>query len=208
MYDYGEICSGLTQGVLKVNYVANYIRPGPSSKASTPIHVGGPSELTFFVRDNVFEDHDALTKDNSQFFDPVVIDGKRQVQIVTQPFAAPVVQISSAQTAYEAVLASVGASLPRRDPVDARIIEEVRKREGSIIDSQQQVGGWPELKSTTPPVDTDNDGMPDSWERRYGLNPRDPSDANSDKDHDGYTNLEEYLNGTSPNKRENRRKVN
>jgi len=33
IYDYGRTCSGLTQGVLKVNYVGNYIRPGPSSKA-------------------------------------------------------------------------------------------------------------------------------------------------------------------------------
>jgi hypothetical protein len=202
MYDYGEICSGLTQGVLKVNYVGNYIRPGPSSKAATPIHVGAPSELSFYIRDNVFEGHDALTADNSQFFDPIVIDGKRQVQTVPQPFAAPVVQTSSAQNAYLAVLATVGASAPRRDSVDARIIDDVRNRTGSIIDSQQQVGGWPELKSAAPPADSDDDGMPDSWERRYGLNPQDASDAAADKDHDGYTNLEEYLNHTSPNKRD------
>ncbi|HEX6625833.1 MAG TPA: hypothetical protein VF064_19105, partial [Pyrinomonadaceae bacterium] len=55
VYDYGQIASGLTQGVLKVNYVANYIRPGPSSKARPPIRVGGPSELLFHIRDNVFE---------------------------------------------------------------------------------------------------------------------------------------------------------
>ena len=202
MYDYGEICSGLTQGVLKVNYVGNYIRPGPSSKATTPIHVGGPSQLSFYIRDNIFEGHDALTADNSQFFDPVVIDGKRQLEIVTQQFAAPMVQTSSAGNAYLAVLANVGASLPQRDSVDARIIDEVRNRTGSIIDSQQQVGGWPELKSAAPPLDSDNDGMPDSWERRYGLNPNDPTDAAADKDHDGYTNLEEYLNNTSPKKRD------
>ena len=200
MYDYGEICSGLTQGVLKVNYVGNYIRPGPSSKATTPIHVGGPSQLSFYIRDNVFEGHDSFTQDNSQFFDPVIIDGKRQLEIVSQPFDAPLVQTSSARDAYTAVLTSVGASLPRRDSVDARIINEVKSGTGSIIDSQEQVGSWPELKSTTPPVDTDEDGMPDSWERRFGLNPRDPSDGAADKDHDGYTNLEEYLNNTNPRK--------
>jgi len=200
MYDYGEICSGLTQGVLKVNYVGNYIRPGPSSKATTPIHVGGPSQLSFYIRDNVFEGHDSFTTDNSTFFDPVMIDGKRQLEIVSQPFDAPLVQTSSARDAYTAVLASVGASLPRRDSVDARIINEVKSGTGSIIDSQEQVGSWPELKSTTPPVDTDEDGMPDSWERRFGLNPRDPSDGAADKDHDGYTNLEEYLNNTNPRK--------
>jgi pectate lyase len=200
IFDYGEIASGLTQGVLRVNYVANYIRPGPSSKATTPIHVGAPSDLSFYIKDNIFEGNNALTADNSRFFDPVTIDGKRQVQTVAQPFAAPAVSTTSAQAALESVLATAGASLPRRDSVDARIVVEVRERRGSIIDSQQQVGGWPELKTTIPPKDSDSDGMPDEWERRFGLNPSDPSDANLDKDHDGYANVEEYLNATDPRK--------
>ncbi len=131
----------------------------------------------------------------------MVIDGKRQVQTVNQPFTAPPVNTAKAGAAFEAVLANAGATLPRRDAVDTRIVAEVRERRGSIIDSQQQVGAWPELKSTTAPKDSDGDGMPDDWEKRYGLNPRDPSDANLDKDGDGYTNIEEYLNGTDPTKR-------
>ena len=111
------------------------------------------------------------------------------------------VRTSSARDALDAVLATVGASLPRRDSVDARIVAEVRARRGSIIDSQQQVGGWPELKSTVAPKDSDGDGMPDDWERRYRLNPFDRSDANLDKDGDGYTSIEEYLNRTDPTKR-------
>jgi pectate lyase len=194
IYDYGEIASGLTQGVLKVNYVGNYIRPGPSSKAETPIRIGGPSDLNFYIRGNVFEGNRALTADNSQFFDPVSIDGKRQVQTVAVPFSAPVVATTSAHDAYEAVLRAVGASLPQRDAVDTRIVREVRERQGSIIDSQQQVGGWPALNSKAPPVDSDNDGMPDSWERRHRLNPHDATDGAADRDQDGYTNIEEYLN--------------
>jgi len=170
-----------------------------SSKARTPIHIGGPSTLIFYIRDNVFEGNRAQTADNSQFFDPVVIDGKRQVETVAQPFSAPLVRTSSAKQAYEAVLKTVGASLPRRDSVDAQIIDDVRRGKGSLIDSQQQMGGWPELKSGTPPVDSDGDGMPDAWERRHGLNPHDPTDGAGDRDQDGYTNLEEYLNGTDPN---------
>lgn len=201
IYDYGETASGLTQGILKVNYVGNYIRPGPSSKAATPIRVGGPSELSFYIKDNVFEVNEPLSRDNSRFFDPVVIDGKRQVEIVTEAFAAPLVRTISAREAYEAVLAAVGASLPRRDSIDARIVSEVRQQNGSIIDSQNQVGGWPELRSTTPPPDNDGDGMPDKWEQRHGLNPRDSADGVADKDRDGYTNVEEYLNGTNPSKK-------
>lgn len=53
---------------------------------------------------------------------------------------------------------------------------------------------------TTDLNDTDNDGMPDWWEEKYGLNPEDPSDANQDLDGDGYTNLQEYKMGTNPTK--------
>jgi pectate lyase len=200
IYDYGEIASGLTQGILKVNYVANYIRPGPVSKAGTPIRIGGPSDLKFFIGGNVFEGNSALTADNSLFFDPVMIEGKRQVQTVTEAFNAPPVKTVAAQRAYEVVLRTVGASLPQRDSVDARIVSEVRERKGSIIDSQRQVGGWPALELKAAPVDSDEDGMPDSWERRHGLNPRDPADGSADKDKDGYTNVEEYLNSTIPTK--------
>ena len=50
-------------------------------------------------------------------------------------------------------------------------------------------------------LDADGDGMPDEWEKRYGLNPNDPNDANADADGDGFTNLEEYQAGTDPTDR-------
>ena len=48
------------------------------------------------------------------------------------------------------------------------------------------------------PIDTDIDGMPDSWETAHGLNPSDPADAALDPDNDGFTNLQEYQFGTDP----------
>ncbi|WP_407644872.1 Ig-like domain-containing protein [Candidatus Thiothrix anitrata] len=50
--------------------------------------------------------------------------------------------------------------------------------------------------------DDDNDGMPDEWETKYGLNPLDVSDAESDKDSDGISNLNEYKNGTNPTQKD------
>jgi hypothetical protein len=47
-------------------------------------------------------------------------------------------------------------------------------------------------------LDSDDDGMPDSWELANGLNPNDPNDAQLDKDADGTTNLQEYIAGTDP----------
>ena len=150
--------------------------------------------MSFYIRDNVFEGNGALTADNSLFFDPITIDGKRQVQTVAGPFGVQPVATVSAASAYEAVLGTVGASLPQRDSVDARIVDEVRRRKGSIIDSQSQVGGWPVLESKAAPVDSDGDGMSDLWERRHGLNPHNPADGSAVRDKAGYTHLEEYLN--------------
>jgi hypothetical protein len=121
-----------------------------------------------------------------------------------KPFpAAPITQ-HSAEEAYELVLANAGATLPRRDPVDVRIIESVRTGKptfkNGIINNPDEVGGWPEYHSGTPDLDSDNDGIPDWWEIKYGLNPNDPSDASQDKNGDGYTNLEKYLNGLDPTK--------
>ena len=65
-----------------------------------------------------------------------------------------------------------------------------------IITDPSQMGGYPEYKGE-PYVDTDMDGMPDDWENKNGLNPKDPSDANGDLTGDGYTNIEKYINGIS-----------
>ncbi len=73
-----------------------------------------------------------------------------------------------------------------------------------IIDSQDDLkpagaaadwSAWPTLKQSEVPVDTDKDGIPDAWEKRFGLNPNEATDgAAKTIDPDGkYTNLEMYL---------------
>jgi hypothetical protein len=75
------------------------------------------------------------------------------------------------------------------------VVATVRSGTGRIIDSQKEVGGWPELAAGTPWKDSDGDGMPDDWERRQRLNPNNPADGNADRDRDGFTELEEWMNG-------------
>lgn len=199
IYDFGGTASGLTQGTLKVNYVGNYLRAGPDSSARTPITVSEKSDLQFHIRDNVLEGNDALTADNARFFNRrQTDDGKPFVTLVSQPFPAPAVSTTSAPAALEAVLAGVGAVLPKRDAVDTRLVGHVRDRTGRMINSQREVGGWPQLKTAPAPADSDDDGMPDAWEIAHQLNPRDAADARLDADQDGYLNLEEYLNQTDP----------
>ncbi|WP_269237636.1 pectate lyase family protein [Flavobacterium flavigenum] len=141
-----------------------------------------------------------------------------------KPFPMPWFRpFMKADEAYEFVLKNVGATLPIRDKVDERIVRTVKTgvpeyakglekkdfyqfehrrlpkdsyKQGIITDISQ-VGGYPEYKGK-PYVDTDKDGMPDAWEKKYGLNPKDPSDAKGDLNGDGYTNIEDYINGVNP----------
>lgn len=63
-----------------------------------------------------------------------------------------------------------------------------------LIDDEDDVGGWVSISEGTACTDADSDGMPDAFETVQGLNPN-LADANGDADKDGYTNIEEYLNG-------------
>ena len=105
-----------------------------------------------------------------------------------------------ASDAVGQILNEAGAILPATDAVDMRIVNDVVNGTGEIIDHPNQVGGYPPIASGTAPTDSDNDGMPDSWEDAHSLNKTDPNDRNFDLDNDGYTNLEEYLNGDDPNR--------
>jgi pectate lyase len=111
----------------------------------------------------------------------------------------PVTTTSPAQAKTD-VLADAGASFPKRDIIDTRIVNDVLNKTGhSIVNtSSQPEGGWPTLNSTTAPTDTDHDGMPDTWESSHGLNPNDDADRNDYNLSTDYTNLEVYLTDLIP----------
>ena len=190
-----------------INCVNNLWRPGPMTNPSRlPIAMKGslPDLAKGHMTGNVFEQREDLTRDNY-----AALDFQRWLKPPSKylyrgtladwradaapDLGAPLPPTQSATQAAELVLARAGASL-RRDAVDERILDDVRHRRGRLIDSQSQVGGWPALRTTPAPPDGDRDGMPDAWEKAHGLNPDDPADGNADRDGDGYTNLEEYLN--------------
>lgn len=110
-----------------------------------------------------------------------------------EPIRTAPITTFEAEANLTRVLAGAGATAPARDGVDRRVVAEVEKRAGAIIDTPEDVGGYGRYESGTPRPDSDDDGMPDDWEKQSGLDPRDPSDGMSDLDGDGYTNVEEYL---------------
>jgi len=158
---------------------------------------------SLYAEGNFVDGYPAVTADNWSGgidFDNGATEAKNRAHT---PFDFPAITEQTAEEAYPLVLESAGASITR-DVIDERIVNEVisgtATYSGSIsgapglIDSQNDVGGWPELSCKLPKTDTDRDGMPDEWEIAYGLNLNDPEDRNDDDDLDGYTNLEEYLN--------------
>jgi pectate lyase len=109
---------------------------------------------------------------------------------VSEEFA---IRTESAERAYEQVLRTAGATPWRRDGADTRVIQSVRDQTGRVINSQKEVGGWPELKSGRARLDSDGDGIPDDWEKAHGLDAQNASDANTIASN-GYSNLENYIN--------------
>jgi hypothetical protein len=204
--------------------VNNYFKPGPATPSSA---IGyrvlkpdgrratgdktGPREWgKAYVNGNLIEGNEAVNKDN--WAGGVQIDGDDDPKVilprlrVEKPFPMPKMPVvQTAAEAYECVLDQVGATLPKRDAVDRRIIEAVRKgtalaetKQGIITDIQQ-VGGYPKYTGERV-IDTDGDGIPDEWEKKHGLNPNDPTDA-AKSSGDEYTNFDKYLNGLDPTKK-------
>lgn len=182
-YNWGDYAVGLSDNP-QANFVGCYYKPGPNSRTDKPAITSVGEMGTVYLEDNRFHGKAASEWEESE--EGVVRASRR--------FDAPEVTIYPAHQAFRKVLSSAGCVLPVRDQVDARVVREVISGAGKIIDRPEQVGGFPEMKGGTAPVDSDQDGMPDDWERSHDLNPRDASDGPKDRDGDGYTNVEEYIN--------------
>ncbi len=183
----------------KYNMVGNYYKPGPATEEEKRDRIVEPYEPygQFYISGNFVNGFPEVTQENWRGVD--MEDAKPEAALVSTPFPVVAIGDQQAKEAYEQVLAAAGASL-QRDAVDLRIVRETREGtapygKNGIIDSQQQVGGWPELLEAKAPADGDMDGMPDAWEQQHQLDPKDATDASAytlDKD---YTNIEVYFNG-------------
>ena len=218
IYNWGSYSSNGGEGG-NYNMVNNYYKYGPSTStgSSTSVPVRGmivqPFQSTstpvlpygkFYITGNYVDGYSTITNNN---WLGVSMSGGTQNDTtqakVTTPFDIGPVTTHTAQEAYNLVLQFAGASFVR-DTLDQRIVNDVLNRTGRIIDVQggyphgtpyaNTVNAWPTLNSTTAPTDTDHDGMPDSYETANSLDPNDASDRNGIAAN-GYTNLENYLNG-------------
>ncbi len=166
-------------GGTPVNIMENMFRAGPNtSPEAIGIDrqiIGSRGAAKVFVQGNAF--------DGAFTHEAVSLSGILAKRPVCPPSITPV----SAEAAYNAVLQRAGA-MPR-DPVDQRIVAEVRERGGHI---RKEPGTIPVSSPVRSPDDKDGDGMPDAWEQAHGTLPA-VSDPWLDADGDGMANFDEYL---------------
>jgi hypothetical protein len=226
----------------RYNIINNYLKPGPATpkgeiayrllKPETARGKNAPLEYgKAYVNGNITEGNDAVTNDN--WAGGVQTDGEHDEKMllaarVNEPFKHASLPVQPAREAYDTVLANAGATLPKRDAVDVRVIEMVRsgkvstKKAATIAEDLSKVGftrervgelidlvdkgiitdisqvGGHPEYKGDPYADADSDGMPDAWEKKNGLNSNDASDAAKDASGDGYTNIEKYIHRIDP----------
>lgn len=175
------------------NFIDNAYRTGPDTKKPAIFDERNPIAKAWFAGNSL---NGKVPADPWSLVTGRTDAGYR----LAGPLSFPAVSRDPAARAYARVLAGAGASLPR-DAVDARVVASVAAGTGRLIDSQKEVGGWPALAPGAPWRDGDGDGLPDAWERAHRLDPADPGDGNSDRDGDGYTALEDWLNALAAGRR-------
>ena len=206
----------------EINMVNNYYKPGPASQHHRLLDVAEDGTGRYYVAGNVMEGDKAVTDNNRRAI--IDCAGKCYIRnvksasltsginleavpdrgeecsscLVDTPFPYEPIDEDIPFIAYRRVLKSVGCSFSR-DSYDQEILYQVKEGLGTfgtngIINSQEDVGGWPILRVGKPLIDTDADGMPDVWENAHGLNANDASDASNYTLDEKYTNIEVYLN--------------
>jgi hypothetical protein len=230
------------------NIINNYFKPGPATPRNEPIayrllkpesernrnvvdHFGKA-----YVSGNIVEGNAKVTADNW--------DGGVQPDVKSKPLAVALAEIRTnapfahaplpiqpADKVLETVLDDAGATLPKRDAVDRRIVQMVRTGKASAKpgpDTHEQLShaGYTEATIADlmrliplgiitdisqvggypeyqgePIKDLGADGIPLSWKKKYHLDANDAGLAQKDLEGDGYTVMDKYLAGLDPTKK-------
>ena len=200
-----------------VNFVNNYYKMGADTRRTTlftqdfedAINPAGKDQA--YVSGNIRENKNhTLTQDKKG--DTYTATGNIPTSypyLVNEPLFPSYAEIHSAKDALKIVTSTAGATMPMRDEQHLRVIRETLDgtwtykgsksnikgeidNEADIVD--QENGGWEVWPEETRAADwdTDQDGMPDWWEKIIGSNPA-AANQNDDPDGDGWTLLEDYL---------------
>ncbi len=201
------IMGGDSAGASYVNILNNYFIGGPntSSTVSTPFSVGN-ANFNLYGSGNYFDnnkngilDGTLVPQDLTGY--PVGDITAIQPTSYDYPMKNPAL---TAQASFDNIVAGVGASYPQRDQVDQLMISDLSSKGTAATYVYVQTdlttqfgftnGGAGHIYGAPAPLDTDNDGMPDSWETANGLNPNVADALAVSAAHAPYLNIEAYIN--------------
>lgn len=189
---------------VRMNFVGNYYKMGPDSEAkltgkwftmrkgndTSKLHAKG--NYIHGSPDTTADNWKGVLFDNGIVFDPEMV--------VMKEYDVPAVTTHVAETAYSSNLQNAGATLPARDQVDTRVATQIRDGTGRVIGKETDLpesDRWPDYRSLPPAPDGDRDGLPDFWEKQFGLDPGNAKDAMR-LGAGGFANIEHYVNSTDP----------
>jgi len=132
----------------QMTIIGNVLRAGPSTAKDIAFFMlGGSGNVELYEQDNIAVD--AIGKPLEKF--GRYSTGKAAIIKMKQPALPPGVKVLSAIDVQDAVIKNAGARPWDRDPIDARIVADTIEGRGEIIDSEDQVGGYPKYKETRQP---------------------------------------------------------
>ncbi|HFD12078.1 MAG TPA: pectate lyase [Crenotrichaceae bacterium] len=198
IYNWGKRSGHTARPQIKMNYINNYLIAGPSTQPKnihTAMREENSDEGDFYIFfSGNYMDTDKDSYHNGKAVGAEAFPGFEPGEYLNEAFPFPAITFGlSAEDAYQEILRNAGASFPR-DLIDKRVINHLKNQLGRLINSQDDVGGLGYIARGIALIDTDRDGMPDSWETKNGLDPKNSADRNKiDISMVGYTNLEVYL---------------
>ena len=140
----------------RVSVVGNVMRHGASTQANLAM-VGSNSRGSAYLEDNVALDTAGAAVNVASTTISVLPDKPTWPEgLVALPSGSVV----------ESVLVHAGARPKDRDVVDARIVSDFRAGTGAIIDSQDQVGGYPTAEPTTRSLDVPSENI-EAWLKSF-----------------------------------------
>lgn len=188
--DGAYIMGGDSEGQSYCNIEGNLFVNGPCGTGNG--FTGGNTNFHAYLKDNI-QDSNRNGK-----YDPSAVTNFSGADIVATPYDYPTLPTISSNSLLEINIPTVGASLPYRDYVDCYMVDELNSfgTEGGFISNENSLlygipSSWSVWKGNTR-VDSDKDGIPDSWETELGTNPN-VNDAMAIASN-GYTNIENYIN--------------
>ncbi len=187
--------SSKTRNPSYLNWIGNYYKYGPSTRESLRYRVfdiakpekEGDEMSKFYFYDNYVNGVGIITDYKNNAY----VNNYARAELLTEKLDMGDYSFNpvSSLEAYDYVLNNVGATLPKRDAIDARIINDVKNGSGRVINSADEVGGFIPVKEEHRTFE-----IPGEWLVQYGFDSMRETDIINGGEFNGYTVIEAYIN--------------